>query len=900
MNFNVTEFFVIFTYHQLSETGDNDMREQPCLPDLTTQSCSICTVAFGDVEDFEERLNQRLAVTPCYHIFHETCLKDYITNIFRFYVARAYALFPRLPEPIPPNPYPIILLEHTIPHPMPLNNVTPYFANSRAGRVRPYGQDIYNPFGHAPHDPPGPVLSVHRNMPKLTCPVCNHYLDQELDPNSESSRCFMAYFQRHRIEYPTLVPRYTFLNDDNLDGINPMYRIVREVAHFDPRIMDRTNTHYFYDMPGHEHVNNYFELPQIRAYYALHQHDDDNAFWYGIPRDERDAVHAARQAAMAQVDPVIAQVEPAMLPLDPIINAINPIKVTEFYRLFSYATLRAAMTDARHCFDIEGVDEVNQDKCTICTELLDNPEYDPNTIAVSGCFHLFHKTCIDDYINDRFRNILAIRANAIRQVAEAELLLNQPFGRVGQYTELFNCPSCRRLLDQQPDVDNQKARCFKNYLHRMHIPYPNLLDRVQLRGRDIYRDYTVVPNTLTDEGYRVMFRNLHELRPEYVRNAEGVDVLQPIRNVRTNNYDVHVDENGVFRNDQLDHVDFFGNPADPPTIYMNLHDPHFSERHQNRKYYDQYPERNKYMDIVYQDYVLLQPDRVHIIGDEAPPAVRMPEAPLAVRMPEVQPVIPMREAAPAIRHVLDGKECGPTRGPAYIRWTRAQLEDLARRAAIPSADIRRSTIPQLCHALRNVRMGDGPAPVPVPVRAPVPVPVPMRMPELAPVGGNMLDGKECGPVRGPASQRWTRPQLVDLARRADIPDADIRRLTIPQLCHTLRNMRMPAGAGVAPGPAPVPAPALAPAPFVPASLPICREGKPKSRNRQRDLNLQNAKKLASRHGVDNKGKKSILCNRLINRVPPLARHPFADEGRRTQRRTKYKRKHKKNRSKANR
>ena len=279
----------------------------------------------------------------------------------------------------------------------------------------------------------------------------------------------------------------------------------------------------------------------------------------------------------------------------------------------------------------------------------------------------------------------------------------------------------------------------------MHIPYPNLLDRVQLRGRDIYRDYAVAPITLPDEGYRVLFRNLHVLRPEYVRNAEGVDVLQPIRHVRTNNYNVHVDEDGIFRNDQLDHVDFWGNPADPPTVYMTLHDPHFSERYPTRKYYDQYPERNKYMDIVYQDYVLLQPVPVHIIGEG--PLVPMPEELPVVREPEG--VVPMREELPAVREPEEAL------------------------AAIPEA------------------------------------PPVVLMPDAPPVG--------------------------------PMPDAP------------------------------------------PVILPICRDGRSRGRNPQMDLTVESAKNLASQNGLSNRGSKADLCNRLIGHVPPLARRPYADEGRRTKR-----------------
>ena len=107
MNFNVTEFFVIYTYDQLSQTVHDRRPEQPCLPDLANTPCSICTVEFGDDDLSEiEKRNQRLAVTPCYHIFHEECLKEYITNIFRLYVARAYAGFIDIGPYAPPLPVP--------------------------------------------------------------------------------------------------------------------------------------------------------------------------------------------------------------------------------------------------------------------------------------------------------------------------------------------------------------------------------------------------------------------------------------------------------------------------------------------------------------------------------------------------------------------------------------------------------------------------------------------------------------------------------------------------------------------------------------------------------------------------------------------------------------------------
>jgi hypothetical protein len=54
--------------------------------------------------------------------------------------------------------------------------------------------------------------------------------------------------------------------------------------------------------------------------------------------------------------------------------------------------------------------------------------------------------------------------------------------------------------------------------------------------------------------------------------------------------------------------------------------------------------------------------------------------------------------------------------------------------------------------------------------------------------------------------------------------------------------------------------------------------------------------LASQHGLDNRGSKRVLCHRLINHVPPYARRPYADEGRRTKRNRRPKRVSKKNKN----
>ena len=807
MNFNVTEFYVIYTYHQLSQTVHDRRPEQPCLPDLANTPCGICAVEFGDEElDEIEKRNQRLAVTPCYHIFHENCMKQYITKIFRFYVARAYAAFSPMWENGAPLPR-AHLIECLVPH----------FANSREG-VQAIGGDIYNPFGHAQNDPPGPMLNYRRTNQQLTCPQCRHYLDQEMAPNTESSHCFMGYFQRHDIEYPQLVPRYTFMNDAHLNGHGPMYKVVREVAHFDSQIRDRTDTHFYYDMPGHENVNNYFQLPQIQAYYAIHQHDGDRALLYEQPEPRAPAhppahahVHPAHVHPAPAHAPAHAPHPPAHAPAHAPAAADVPVRrlldVTEFYRLFTYNTLRAAMNEARHCFDIEGVEEDDQDKCSICQNLLNDPDYDSNSIAVARCFDVFHKECIDNYINGKFRNFIAI--NAINTQGDNPLP-RQPIGRAGQGTELFDCPNCHRLLDQ-PDIESQKGTCFKNYLRRRNIPYLDLLDREVIRGGDIFTNYSLAPN-VADPTILPHFNILPPFPPV-------IGVLNVLRNA----YRVHVDENDMLRNDENEHVDYYGNPANPPTIYLRQDDPNFNGR--VRRYYDVYPDRNKYMDIFELDNILNQPVRrsfqreleVFAIPEVPVPMadLPLPDVPAFPRAEEAVP-FPLPPVPAPMRRALDGKECGPRHGPPHTRWTRPELEDLARRAGLSREQIRNSDIPALCHALHDFRIPAEPRRVAV------------AAPAMAPVVAPLVA------VRAVA--------------------------------------------------APVVAPMVAPPVAAPrAALPICRDGRPRGRNPQMDLTVDSAKNLASQHGLSNRGSKPELCNRLIGHVPPLARRPYADEGRRTKR-----------------
>ena len=81
----VTEFYAIFTYEQLHSAG-YEYRDIKCIPDLENESCAICGELFGEPIDARTRNNQRIAVTTCFHLFHEECIQEFITGIFREYV----------------------------------------------------------------------------------------------------------------------------------------------------------------------------------------------------------------------------------------------------------------------------------------------------------------------------------------------------------------------------------------------------------------------------------------------------------------------------------------------------------------------------------------------------------------------------------------------------------------------------------------------------------------------------------------------------------------------------------------------------------------------------------------------------------------------------------------------
>ena len=466
MNFNVTEFYVIFTYRELLDSV-HEHNQETCIENFADQVCTLCQGEFGDEDlDLVEKFNQRLAVTPCYHIFHEQCLKDYITTIFRFYLARKYAIFNGVLIQVQNDNGELVEAPGTLTH--PVGCPIPHFSDSRLGRVVP-GAPIYNPFGHA-------IAEFGMPNRQLECPICHHNLDEEMNANTAESRCFRRYFQRTGKFYPHLIPRYTFQNDNHVDGINPYYRLLPGVAMWEAIIRDRHNINTdFYRIPDrNNHVNDYFNLPQIQAYYAANQNEERGEF-------------------------------------------------------------------------------------------------------------------------------------------------------------------------------------------------------------------------------------------------------------------VHIDEEPVAR-------------AGPRAEIGEL-------------------------------------------GDE-------PDEEVLAELPEAMPVHPL---------ALAGKECGPRYGPADRRWTRPELVDLARQAGITMATINSFNIPQLCNVLRNFRRAGA---------------APARAPEAA-------------------------VAAVAAAVAADIPG--------------------------------------------PAALPICRDGRPRGRDARRDLTVETAKHLASQHGLDNRGSKRVLCHRLIHHVPPYARRPYADEGRRTKRNRRPKR-----------
>lgn len=264
---DVTEFYAIFKYRQL-DNAKYEYRNIKCEPDLAETPCSICGELFGGDEDnpltVSARNKQRIAVTTCFHLFHEECIQEYITTIFREYIAAAYS------------------------------NIQGYDQNNNIVTLLPtFYQTTYlslfsrnqqlNPFGRA--EPNGLYI-----LKKTNCPLCRHPLDQRLPPNTDMKRCFIRYFMRTGIKYPDLVPRITFSQGDmyELDLFNVYFTLARGVGENIIRLRNRENTRDFYNMPENAHVNSYFRLPIVIFTYRLRKPflDDLNLVYEDVVGEE--------------------------------------------------------------------------------------------------------------------------------------------------------------------------------------------------------------------------------------------------------------------------------------------------------------------------------------------------------------------------------------------------------------------------------------------------------------------------------------------------------------------------------------------------------------------------------------------------------------------------------------
>ena len=231
----VTEFYAIFTYKQL-DNARYEYRDLKCIPDLAEEPCMICSEVFGEPETTKERNKQRIAVTSCFHLFHEACIQEYINGIFREYVAAAYGRIQGMNEQ---NNFVTLLPDHLQRNLFSLN-------------------PELNPFGRAE---PNGIYTLR----KTTCPLCRHPLDQRLAPNTDMKRCFIRYFMRKGLVYPDLVPRIVFNTDFGLQWYEVVFILDRGVGENTIRLRNRTNTRDFYDIAANRDVNLYFPLPNVRA-----------------------------------------------------------------------------------------------------------------------------------------------------------------------------------------------------------------------------------------------------------------------------------------------------------------------------------------------------------------------------------------------------------------------------------------------------------------------------------------------------------------------------------------------------------------------------------------------------------------------------------------------------------
>jgi hypothetical protein len=237
----VTEFYAIFTYGQLHR-AKYEYRDVKCMPDLAEEPCVICGELFGEPEHAPTRNKQRIAVTSCFHLFHEACIQDYITGIFREYVAAAYAR--------------VLGVDAN-------NNIVTLLPDrsQRNADMFAINQNL-NPFGRAE---PNGIYTLR----KTTCPLCRHPLDQRLPPNTEMKRCFIRYFMRTGLVYPDLISRIVFTNDSDLQWYNVAFVLERGVGENIIRLRNRANTIDYYSIPENAY-NVYFRLPNVRQIYSAY------------------------------------------------------------------------------------------------------------------------------------------------------------------------------------------------------------------------------------------------------------------------------------------------------------------------------------------------------------------------------------------------------------------------------------------------------------------------------------------------------------------------------------------------------------------------------------------------------------------------------------------------------
>lgn len=281
---DVTEFYAIFTYKQL-DNARYEYRDLKCIPDLAEEPCMICSEVFGEPETTKERNKQRIAVTSCFHLFHEACIQEYINGIFREYVAAAYARIPGMNDQ---------------------NNFISLLPDYSQRNLFSLNPEL-NPFGRAE---PNGIYTLR----KTTCPLCRHPLDQRLAPNTDMKRCFIRYFMRKGLVYPDLVPRIVFFDDSDLRWYEIVFILARGVGENTILLRDRANRRDFYEMPENRHVNLYFPLSNVRGRYAtyLNNQTDLSVLYADVVGEEQRPSKSKRRISPPQIPPPI--IVPRLLP----------------------------------------------------------------------------------------------------------------------------------------------------------------------------------------------------------------------------------------------------------------------------------------------------------------------------------------------------------------------------------------------------------------------------------------------------------------------------------------------------------------------------------------------------------------------------------------------------------